>query len=112
MDVHFIGDGDLYSCGWNKEGQLGHQLLEKDKSLNVPKLIPNLPKIVKVACGWSHNLAIDGMYIPAYSKIIVILLEHGRLISWGSNKYGQLGGAQESENTSLHIILDKTVGTL
>ncbi|XP_019850124.1 PREDICTED: secretion-regulating guanine nucleotide exchange factor-like [Amphimedon queenslandica] len=85
-------NGDLYSCGWNKEEQLGHQLLQKDKSLNIPKHIPDLPKILKVACGWSHNLAID---------------EHGRLISWGSNKYGQLGGAQESGNTSLYIILDK-----
>lgn len=111
MHVH-VGDGDLYSCGWNKEEQLGHQLLEKDKSLNIPKLIPDLPKIIKVACGWSHNLAIDGKYIPAHSEIILILLEHGRLISWGSNKYGQLGRAQESGNKSLYITLDKTVGEL
>jgi len=33
-------------------------------------------KIVKVACGWRHSIAIDGL---------------GAAYSWGWSKYGQLG---------------------
>ena len=51
------GEGNLYSCGWNKEGQLGQ---EEEESVLIPRIISNLPKLVKVACGWSHSLAIDG----------------------------------------------------
>ena len=53
--LFYVEDGDLYSCGWNKHGQLGYQ----EKSL-LPKLIPLLYKITKISCGWSHTLALTG----------------------------------------------------
>ncbi|XP_066590462.1 probable E3 ubiquitin-protein ligase HERC4 [Prorops nasuta] len=66
-------NGQVYSCGNNDYGQLGH-----DKSTKRLQLIPGLDAFVfrKVACGSSHTLAVN---------------EWGQLFTWGSNGEGQLG---------------------
>nr|XP_012137181.1 PREDICTED: probable E3 ubiquitin-protein ligase HERC4 isoform X1 [Megachile rotundata] len=66
-------DGQVYSCGNNDYGQLGHE-----KGRKRLQLIPGLDAFVfkKVACGAHHTLAVN---------------EWGQLFSWGSNAEGQLG---------------------
>ena len=53
----------MLSCGWNKSGQLGHG---HDSTDDVTKLLKmrRLPKIVRIACGWNHTLAVSGV-IPS-----------------------------------------------
>ncbi|XP_070528774.1 probable E3 ubiquitin-protein ligase HERC4 isoform X3 [Cardiocondyla obscurior] len=66
-------DGQIYSCGNNDYGQLGHEKARKRL-----QLISGLDAFVfrKIACGNCHTLAVN---------------ERGRLFSWGSNLNGQLG---------------------
>ncbi|GAX80618.1 hypothetical protein CEUSTIGMA_g8053.t1 [Chlamydomonas eustigma] len=67
--------GDVYSCGWNSDGQLGHGDLQVCLE---PQLVEALTeKIIKVSCGARHSLA----------------LSSGRQCfwSWGWNGHGQLG---------------------
>ncbi|XP_076248934.1 HECT and RLD domain containing E3 ubiquitin ligase 4 isoform X2 [Calliopsis andreniformis] len=72
-------DGQIYSCGNNDYGQLGHE-----KGRRRLQLIPGLDAFVfkKAACGAYHTLAIN---------------EWGQMFSWGSNADGQLG--LNSKNT-------------
>jgi alpha-tubulin suppressor-like RCC1 family protein len=42
----------------------------------MPKKVANLSNIVKVECGIDYTMCID---------------KDGKLYSWGSNRYGQLG---------------------
>ncbi|XP_011688739.1 PREDICTED: probable E3 ubiquitin-protein ligase HERC4 isoform X2 [Wasmannia auropunctata] len=66
-------DGQVYSCGNNDYGQLGHEKARKRL-----QLIPGLDAFVfrKISCGNCHTLAVN---------------EWGQLFSWGSNMKGQLG---------------------
>ncbi|XP_046611167.1 probable E3 ubiquitin-protein ligase HERC4 isoform X2 [Neodiprion virginianus] len=66
-------DGQIYSCGNNDHGQLGHE--KPRKRLH---LIPGLDAFLfkRAACGASHTMAVN---------------EWGQLFSWGSNADGQLG---------------------
>ncbi|XP_051176119.1 probable E3 ubiquitin-protein ligase HERC4 isoform X2 [Leptopilina boulardi] len=67
-------DGQMYSCGNNDFGQLGH---EKDRKKRL-ELIPELETFAfkKVACGAYHSLVIN---------------EWGQVFCWGCNTEGQLG---------------------
>ena len=69
-------DGQVYVCGWNKNGQLGlgnHTPTE----VVILKPLPGFgPKVVKVSCGWNHTLCIT---------------EDGVMWAWGCNLYRQLG---------------------
>ncbi|XP_076636822.1 HECT and RLD domain containing E3 ubiquitin ligase 4 isoform X2 [Colletes latitarsis] len=66
-------DGQIYSCGNNDYGQLGHE-----KGRKRFQLVPDLDAFVfkKVACGAHHTVVVN---------------EWGQLFSWGSNGEGQLG---------------------
>ena len=54
----FTGTGELYSCGWNKNGQLGYSV--DSITVSIPRLVTGVPRITKVSCGWNHTLAITG----------------------------------------------------
>ncbi|XP_011257668.1 probable E3 ubiquitin-protein ligase HERC4 isoform X1 [Camponotus floridanus] len=71
--VTITNDGQVYSCGNNDYGQLGHEKARKRL-----QLIPGLDAFVfkKIACGSCHTLAVN---------------EWGQLFSWGCNMKGQLG---------------------
>ncbi|GAB6023588.1 putative E3 ubiquitin-protein ligase herc3 [Chamberlinius hualienensis] len=70
----FLVDGQIYSCGSNDFGQLGHSKLGTKK----PELIDQLDsrRCVQLSCGIKHSLAVS---------------EWGDVYSWGSNNCGQLG---------------------
>ncbi|XP_061576509.1 probable E3 ubiquitin-protein ligase HERC6 [Cololabis saira] len=73
--------GHVFSWGKGGDGQLG-MLLESQSSSFRPSRVP-LPlsiRIVQVACGNSHSLA---------------LTTGGDVFSWGSNSHGQLGLGKE-----------------
>ena len=75
--LFLTNDGNVYSCGYNEFGQLGHGTKEEMKCL--PKIVTfrdNNIKIEKIKCGGYHSLCID---------------QFGRLFGWGSNTHKQLG---------------------
>jgi len=82
--LFLTNSGQIYSFGLGKEGRLGHG---DEVTHSEPKLISLLKdiKIVAVACGMLHSVA---------------LTEDGEVATWGANKYGQLG----HENPDSHIL--------
>lgn len=68
-------DGNVFAWGWGRYGNLGDG---ETVDRHVPTKVIGLEgiKIVQVACGWRHTLAVN---------------EDGVLFSWGWSKYGQLG---------------------
>ncbi|XP_060782469.1 probable E3 ubiquitin-protein ligase HERC6 [Neoarius graeffei] len=74
--------GQIFSWGAGGDGQLGHSNSVAKCLKPLPILIHlpfNIP-VVQVACGDFHSLA---------------LTKGGEVLSWGQNKYGQLGLGQE-----------------
>lgn len=64
-------DGDLYTWGWNGNGQLGLGAQEKDDESNVSVMaspqVVNFPdserNAIKVACGNRHTIALLGTFL-------------------------------------------------
>eukprot|EP00891_Asterochloris_glomerata_P007758 jgi/Astpho2/7758/Aster-07597 len=67
--------GEVYTFGWSKYGQLGHGDFEDHLT---PKKIEALDgkQITMMGGGWRHAVAAD---------------DQGRMYAWGWNKFGQLG---------------------
>ena len=88
--------GEIYSWGWNMEGQLGY---EDEGFTVVPALVSDLSgkTITAAAGGWRHTLALDSS---------------GKVYSWGDNQYGQLGYTTDSisDNTEPRQITDFPAG--
>ena len=89
-------DGEVYVWGNNTTGQLGRDpKLDKRTRLKPmsprPRLLTNIPVIVKVACGQNHNL---------------MLAKDGSLYSCGENSCGQIGnGTTDPQYTPLKVEL-------
>ncbi|XP_059046133.1 probable E3 ubiquitin-protein ligase HERC4 isoform X2 [Achroia grisella] len=79
--LYLTKQGRLYSCGSNEVGQLGRQTLFYSNENRTPCLVEKLKehKILSVACGIQHSLALNEWGIP---------------YSWGCNGMGQLGVVQ------------------
>jgi len=84
--------GEVYSWGNNESGQIG--IGSDDKCVSVPTLLNafNGEKVKAISCGSIHSLA---------------LTESGRVFSWGSNNYKQLGVSDNSIKVSNKPILIK-----
>ena len=67
-------NGDVLSCGYNEEGQLGRETSDKYSSSFAK--IEDLPEITRIECGLYHSLCID-----VYNDLYV----------FGENRFGQLG---------------------
>lgn len=67
-------DGTVWAWGHNADGQLGDGTRVSRNNGAIP--VPGLQKIVSVAVGSGHSLALDG---------------EGRVYAWGGNRQGQLG---------------------
>ncbi|CDW52534.1 E3 ubiquitin protein ligase HERC4 [Trichuris trichiura] len=91
-DAHTVAltdDGHVHSWGSNDSGQLGailgiHRSVER-KTLSSSEV--NLCKIVQVACGNQHCLALEASMLFAFSAPKYDGVVH----AWGSNDFGQLG---------------------
>ena len=85
--------GDVYSWGWNEDGQLGHSLGSRQPVVALPTLIDG-EEDESYSC------------IGAGSRHSAALLVGGRLRVWGWNKYGQLGNEKISKQNAevlLHL---------
>ncbi|ENN74042.1 hypothetical protein YQE_09366, partial [Dendroctonus ponderosae] len=71
--LFLTNEGQVYSCGNNDYGQLGH-----DQPRKRPQPVTGLDayNIVRVACGATHSTALN---------------QWGQVFSWGSDYHGQLG---------------------
>ncbi|BFZ03986.1 hypothetical protein BsWGS_07025 [Bradybaena similaris] len=67
--------GEVFTCGNNNRGQLGHGDLKNLSVFTHCQCLSQI-KIVRIAAGWDFMLAIS---------------DTGTLLSWGSNTFGQLG---------------------
>merc|ERR1711991_272204 len=67
-------NGEVYSFGYNNNGQLG--LGNNEESYNSPQLISSLKDIEFIECGGGH----------AFCKNL-----NNELYCWGESGYGQLG---------------------
>lgn len=68
-------NGDVYTWGDGAYWDLGHGI-GNNSNLYYPKIVEGLPKIVEVAKGKNHTLALD---------------EDGYIWGWGNNSSGELG---------------------
>lgn len=76
-------DGDLYSWGWNGNGQLGLQLNEQNVSVMATPSVVDFffdeeKNVVNVACGTRHTVFLLGIEI----LFCIILNKVGRLLSY------------------------------
>lgn len=84
-----VGDGELYSWGYNTWGQLGHDPEITSECILLPTVVPPMQspagallRIIKVACGGSHT---------------VVLAEDNSVWSWGRGANGRLGLGSTSD---------------
>lgn len=77
--------GQVYVIGTGSRGELGHG--QDLQSTNTASPVDGVNRIVSVACGWRHVLAVR---------------EDGSVLGWGSGSHGQLGAdamASKSKST-------------
>ena len=76
-------NGDLYSWGWNRDGQLGLRQTEST-TVALPTVVDTLPEtsteIVSVSCGSRHSAAVS---------------KAGDMFCWGWGGYGQVGSTSQ-----------------
>ncbi|XP_036778015.2 probable E3 ubiquitin-protein ligase HERC3 isoform X2 [Manis pentadactyla] len=86
--MFLLEDGEVYTCGLNTKGQLGHE-----REGNRPEQIGALADqhIVHVACGESHSLALS---------------DRGQLFSWGAGSDGQLGLMTTEDSVAVPSIVE------
>lgn len=78
-----LSDGRVFAWGNNSHGELGQGTATSYSCVAVE--VTGLPKIVKIAAGGYHNLALD---------------QDGRVWSWGWNASGQLGNNTQIDGYS------------
>jgi len=92
----FLGEGQLFSFGWNAFGQCGTGDREdRAKPFQITAL-PNT-RVVDVAAGEVHSLCVTGLTLHTSCisthlvTFAVVVVDCGEVWGWGSNMYGQLG---------------------
>ncbi len=88
--------GELLSWGDNAEGQLGNGSTEGQSDLPVKVKLPKGTKVVAVAGGGGHSLA---------------LTSTGKLLSWGYDSDGQLGNGSSGGQSDLPVKVELPKGT-
>jgi RCC1 and BTB domain-containing protein len=74
-------DGQVYSCGYNARGQLGHG---SKQQVTVPRLVESLAqrRVLKVACSYYHT---------------ILATDADEIFACGRNDFGQLGVGTREE---------------
>lgn len=81
--IVLLSNGRVFAWGNNAHGELGQGTTS---SYNCTALeVPGLPKIVKIAAGGYHNLALD---------------QEGKVWAWGWNADGQIGDGSQVDRPS------------
>jgi len=90
-------DGDVFSWGWNGEGQLGCGTGVSASHLYSPFLVPALQgeQVEKVAAGRVHSVA---------------LLKSGEVATWGNAESGRLGHGDAQLQSEPKLIQDTLQG--
>ncbi|XP_020298933.1 RCC1 and BTB domain-containing protein 2-like [Pseudomyrmex gracilis] len=93
-----VTEEGVYGVGKNSEYQLGVNGASflVDTSLRFKLIFPN-DKIIKVACGSSHVMALD---------------DEGHLYVWGSNEYGQLGKDKSTAKSLRKMLNEPEMGKI
>lgn len=110
----FADTGELYSCGWNKNGQLGHS--QESENVTLVRRVLGLPKVTKISCGWNHTLVISGgwglrnnYYVSMQYHDALCSQGTGELFGWGSNSFGQLGLPDRGASNPVPLQLSREV---
>ncbi len=81
------GDGEVWTWGGNSQGAIGRGWI--GGAAYAPEVVAGLPRIVRIAAGSQHLLAVD---------------EHGEVWTWGANRGGQLGdGTLKDRSAPTHV---------
>lgn len=92
VSLAVLENGDVWSWGFNHQGQLGRPA---QPAQNSAAALHSLPAIASLACGSAHALALD---------------ESGSVWSWGANQAGQLGhGTLKSCNRPAKVELPESI---
>ena len=71
-----LNNGNVYTCGYNKYGQLGRPTTDIYQNPKFEIINPNVGKVKQISCGQYHT---------------AILLNNGQVYTCGNNEFGQLG---------------------
>ena len=89
-------NGKIYTFGNGADGRLGLDSLgSKIEPCEVQHELAT-KRCVRVACGWAHTVALE---------------EKGKVYSWGSNSFGQLGqGSMDNKPSSTSVVPQQVLG--
>jgi hypothetical protein len=86
--LFLTSSGEVYAWGDNKHGQIGNGCNDnQDTPIKVNGFSGE--RVVMISCGGWHSMA---------------LTESGRVFSWGSNKYGQLGNGNTVDSNMPKLV--------
>jgi alpha-tubulin suppressor-like RCC1 family protein len=94
----FAGGGVVYTWGWGADGRLGH-----GNTANVlsPRRVSLLPRVVSIAAGFDHAIAMTGMCACVCVYICVTAASaDGSVHAWGKGSFGCLGVGDETAHPS------------
>ena len=74
-----IEEGKIYSCGYNYCGQLGFGDTINRSTFEEVTLLKN-EKIISISCGYSHCIALTGLYF--YFKFIQIEITLKKMVKF------------------------------
>lgn len=95
VSLALLENGDVWSWGFNHQGQLGRLAQPAQNSAAV---VDGLPAIASLACGSAHALALD---------------KSGSVWSWGANQAGQLGdGTLKSSGLPVRVALPEPIASV